>query len=982
MATINEQEILQALDNDFSPEDIEIEMINQGINQIEANTAIQSVVDTQISELPEQPLETIEPIGIDQLTEPVEPIDIPDPLTPIQFKEFFDEKRNKPAGIFQTLDEIDTAEQRSEETEILKKDESFSDEIIRTKVLSEVENPNSAILENRSQEEIDQLVETLMLRPFSVIDPIMGPQELASKYNNIARKYNTAKVLKSFFGDKQSKEQLAQDSAEVAEFVFQGLKKNGFEMFKVINTGPNQTLIGPDDPRINNVYLNTDLAFRDKDGKIVFITPSIINDFNNSRFEFAGAITGASAGAVAAAQIPIPPITIPTAIAKGLTIGIGTLVGGAAGAFTGRGLDVFFNAWKVKEEIDTIRVLDQMADAAYTDALFATGMGVTVKLAAPVIKGTYNIASSLTRKAFKAFQDVGAFDAKAERALKRLLNLSDGQADEIIREWSKLNALNEESISRAEKLGIIATSLERGGGLISAVGARDTAVANKIAKEVDRRAKELSKVSKELTDPNITRRVTEDLADYASDVNALHANAKQIGSRLIGPKQFEFDYDVILYTPLNKKLSQELQNPAKFDKVDKFVDQVATTSHKRDYKSLLDTRTLIRDFERANLDLDQIQKDVLKNAIVRLDKLIKSEASKVVDGNEWHRNYRKSIIERDKMFDIKDNVLFKAITAKGVTPEKQIKAFVGYIRAEDGTYINLMSKLPKITGDKVEVEIANSLIERFTVGDVTSIQAVRFPQLAEEMSKYPFKSAEAKRLKSVVNMMSNVYKNDIGLANTSGRLHLEAGQQGLTANLFIKGKYEFMSNVYDALTKFKPTKAGAERVLVDKLIKVLENPLDTVSINILMKELATSSGNKEFVQQTVGTSLQNLQVQAIKRGQTGKADIPRTTIFKAAKLGKERTVRNGSLGFGIYYKLDKGRAVNQLTSPLERVTSRKVPDYRIASEELITQLLEPVLAGKVPVAKDLRTHQSFIKKELEANGYLGFKFGEDMVLFN
>lgn len=1008
MADINTQSVLQALDEDFSPSDIEAEMINQGIDPIEANTAIKTAIESQVPRMLEEgtieevsnflrtekgftedfiPTQIIEPITTQQLIDPIEPIVIPDPKTPSDFLQV-----RTPGTDFDAKEAIEQESKTTIETQ-----EVFDDEIIKDQRLNEINNPQSEILSNINQEQLDTIIDAQLIG--SVFKGIMTDiaigaavkefnvkqitiEDLAAKYNNIATKYNTFKQVKGLLGNQQSKKDLAQDSAEVAEFIFQGLLTHGFDMVKIINTGPNQTIIDSNDPRYNNIYLNVDLGFKDEKGELVFITPGIIQNFNNARFEMAGAITGAIAGASIAAQIPIPPITLPTIIAKGLVIGTGALIGGATAAGTGRGLDIYFNAWQVKEEIDTLRILDQMVDAAYTDAIWTVGIGITLKAGVTVVKGLYNAALSVPSK-------IGISTGRAERTLQRVLNISSEQADEIVLEWAKLNTMskNIEDISRENKLGIIVSTSRKGTNLLSSVTSRDVAVANIVTEFADKRAKGLLELSKGLKDPNITRRVIDELTDYTSGVKAAYSNIKQIGANLLKSKIFKFDYDRILYKPLERQLSQQLQNASKFDKVDRFVTTIATTSQKRDFKSLLDSRTLINDFKRANKDLDEVQVKVLTNAIKRLDNKIASEIIEVENGKEWLKAYKVAIIERDKMFKVKENILFKALTKKGTNPDQQIKSFVNLIRAEDGTYIELVSKLPRNTADKMEVEVANSLINRYTVGDISDVQAIQFPELAEEMSKYPFKAAEAKRLKSLVNQMAVVYKNDIALVRSSGRLATTAGSSGIGINLFTRAKTQLSGGIFASLTKFRPGKVAGERVLVDKLIKVLENPLDTVSIKVLAKEIEVTQGligkrsQTSIAKSTMTEDIKNLQIQAVKRGQIGKPDIPRTNIFKVAKVGKERVVTNGKFGFGIYYKLDKSMATKQLPTvteeTLEKITTREVPDYRLADEELISNLL-----GKIPKAADLKTNQSFIKIELENAGYLGYKFGEDVLLFN
>jgi hypothetical protein len=410
------------------------------------------------------------------------------------------------------------------------------------------------------------------------------------------------------------------------------------------------------------------------------------------------------------------------------------------------------------------------------------------------------------------------------------------------------------------------------------------------------------------------------------------------------------------------------------------------SSKNRDFKALLETRTQIEDFLRAKPNLDKPIADSLNRALGSIDGLVKREAMQVEGGKQWLGAYRSSLAKRKEIYELKNSTLFKALNREGVLPESQLKLLAKHLRAEDGSYEQVASKLNKRTRDKIENAIVDDLINRFTIGETAGVQGIKFAELAEELGKYPFRSTDAKDMKRLINEMAAVYENDHVLAGITGRVAGGIGTSGISDDVLMRAKVQFTTAMFERFTKLAPGKKRDELILRDKLSKILENPLDKNEIESLFRGIQKASKDtkemNEFIRDTVGDSLHNMQVEMVQRGVTGKPDIPRTLAWTAARAGKENVIKDGKYGFGVYYKLDRKNAAAQATNELQKVVSREVPNYRIANEETITEILKPVIGDRIPLPKDVKLNQAYVQKELKKRGYLGFVFNEDMLLFN
>jgi len=114
-----------------------------------------------------------------------------------------------------------------------------------------------------------------------------------------------------------------------------------------------------------------------------------------------------------------------------------------------------------------------------------------------------------------------------------------------------------------------------------------------------------------------------------------------------------------------------------------------------------------------------------------------------------------------------------------------------------------------------------------------------------------------RKLKAAVMEMSQVFRNDVPLAQAAGQITIPGFQSFLTVDPVVRAQFEVASSVFNAVRKFKPTTKGRETALVLKTAEVLENPLNSKAIKALMEEASDVVNISEQVQQLANEAAKN-----------------------------------------------------------------------------------------------------------------------------
>jgi len=938
MADINTQAVQQALDDGLNPNDIINSMVNQGIDSLEASSAVESL-SVQIPSITKK-----------QLIEPLEPIEVSTPLRP---------------------DEFDTQLVSEETFTPVKTEEN------KELILNELDNPESELLSSLNP------VQREFFTRFILPDRPLDPVEIVAKLENIHIKYQPIKLGQALLGDPISRIEMAQDSADVTQNVLIGLQRllPDLEIRKVLNIGTEkQQFIGPEDPLFNIAIPNAELVIQNPNDPKIFdiLTPSLWQSISAAKFETVGAVGGAFGGLAIGTKLAsqfIPAATPPTALAKLGVFGASILIGGATGAGTGRAADIIFNSLELKEDIDELRVINQMADAAFTDVLFTIGGAGILKAGIGTTKSIFNIGKGAISK------------LQANRSVPimiNMMNITEKQADQIFTTYMKINNITKISVD--DKIRILSQTGEpartgRISPLVLLAGSQNMKAANVMADEASKRAKELKREMNQLRDPSAVTEFQKKLDTYITDSEASYASTKKIigdiGPNLI-PLGIKFNYNLSIIGPLNRALKINIENPIKDRIIKEFLARIPVDklTGKTTIKDLADTRTVIADFLRKE-ELAEGQKSAVKASIRNLDRkiadVVKRESNELL--TSWHEGYKISLNIREDMFANKEDILVSALKLRRANKEEQSKIFIDYLSTGDKVYERVIKRIPW-AAEAIEVEVANNLIGRHAIKDpiTNEILGINFVTLSEEISRQKFKSSQAKNIKQLVNQMGKVYTIDPVLAGLRGGPTTTGVSSGIGTDLAYRMRVAMSSNIFQRAFSFIGTRKAKEVTLGTTLIRVLEKPLDDKAIKELMGILDFKSTD-ELMTSRIGQDLRDIQIQNIKEG-LDISSIPVETIFGVSKLGKEVTEKIGSFGSGFQYNTSRSKAVKKLTSATQRVKERKVHGYRIAKEDILT-----ILLGKTATVSRLKEDDFNVRKELLKKGYLGYQIGDDIILY-
>lgn len=277
------------------------------------------------------------------------------------------------------------------------------------------------------------------------------------------------------------------------------------------------------------------------------------------------------------------------------------------------------------------------------------------------------------------------------------------------------------------------------------------------------------------------------------------------------------------------------------------------------------------------------------------------------DGKLWLEDWKDVNKEYAKYQQLKTNNLFKAVVKSGISENDIARSLVKYGASIDGTYTDVINKLPIKTKALVENEIMDILANRAALGKGEEFTAISFPELAKELSAYKFTSAKATQLKTAVNQLAEVYKNDRELFKINANLKDPAGQT-IATSLRSKAKMAFVNAVWKRITRTRGTAQADIGALIDKSAKFLENPLDGKAADKVIKDIADD--------EELAAALKRLQVEAAK----DPAGTARVVVYK------------DSAGRTYYKPGNRRNKVDSLAMPMHRVVKAEFAQEAIGKE--------------------------------------------------
>ena len=628
---------------------------------------------------------------------------------------------------------------------------------------------------------------------------------------------STATRISGFFGN--------MDDARTAEQAATASKQ------QIINAAARAGVNLQYDPRNEKYVLVTEQGEQD-------VTPDLWDSIWREKGETAGSIAGGIAGFRAGSRMPGPPV-----VKAGGAV-LASVLGAAAGAAMGTTGDYLWAAMQTSEDLNAQVAAHKALTAAEVSAL-----------------GDLVIGSGFVGG--KAFWK-GAVEAKrylldgnpqgARKALKESLFVTDEEADDMLNAMSRVATVPGGS---PQEKTIAAAALSKPGleGLVRSTASIDAKTSMAISKGISDRANDVNKVAQSMSDPNLAHTVIADLKNYEYDVKDFYRRVKEVPAQSPNSHWFSFDYDKLMLEPALERIGKNIADPIVLEKFLRKANMVRSYSESRQLSDLIELRELVNDFKFNTRIRNTKDFDMLNKSLSMIDAQIEQGAKQTITNSKnWLTSYGQAKAKYAEMKRTQNNVLYKALNRDGINTDTMVKRLGTYITAADGTFDEVLAKLPKQTRGKVEGSVINMLTEKYTTG-IQGNTAINFPMLSSKLDQIGFTTPEARKYKRAIADLANVFKNDIAISQASGRLQIQPFQSFLTADPATRAQFAVASSMFNHIRKFKPTQEGRQVALVLKTAEVLENPLKSKPMKELMQEVSgdmeVTNAMQEYMRQYV-----------------------------------------------------------------------------------------------------------------------------------
>ncbi len=757
--------------------------------------------------------------------------------------------------------------------------------------------------------------------------PAEEAQDIADLYSSVYGKYSTmGKQVGGFFNEDmgiEARREVNQLNASIAK----KLQDQGLNAY-----------INP---------ANGEVMLQDENGQETEVDSSILNGLYNSKSEIGGAISGAIAGAKLGNKAPLR--------ARPYTVPAGTILGSMAGASIGKAADLTINAAILKEDLENSLYMTQMKEAAIFDGV-----------AGVVGAGIWRLGAAGGKSIMRAYDFALAGNTDgAYKALLDNMQISEDQAKEIVQNWEKLNGTPAGKNFKEQAINVIARTQKGTEGYVQYAATSDPKLAQSMISNIDERAKGLYKAIDTVSDDNVGNFVRQDLKAYKDDVKEFYGLVKNQGVDAINGTDFRFDLEKTAVEPVMKNISAKISNPAMRDRFLNYAARIDSATQVRTFEGLVDLRQAVNEFKYSKTGLNNDDIVALNSVLNKIDGQIAKAVKEYMpeNGKEWLTNFSKAKEEYSKMKLLERNVLYRYVTKKGVTEAGIQKALSKYATNKDvdsETFNALVDTLSPAVRAKVEGAAIKNLTSKYTLGEEVDFQAVHFPALANHLKELNITTPEGKALASVIDDMAKVFKNDVNLSKISGNIAVPRFQSYLTTDPVVRVKYEVASHVFNAIKRYAPGKQANNLALLNKVQKLLEDPLHSKTADQLIKAMPKES------QEEMRSLVKQLQVEAAKNPAKRQDFV---NMYKQSANGKF-TVTNGALGKGVYL-VDKIKN----PSPSAKIIKREVNMSRMATLEDIGSVI-----GREVSEKDLRNVPDLQQKLVDA-GYLGIRVEGKAMLF-
>ena len=461
--------------------------------------------------------------------------------------------------------------------------------------------------------------------------------------------------------------------------------------------------------------------------------------------EIVGAVAGGIAGAKTGAATAPPVLPVIGPLSKPFGAIIGAVSGSWLGAMGGSQADYLYQAMKLQEDMEA----EAMSYRAL-NALEAAAIGEIIGY--PVVKGL-----GTGWKGIVAAKDavLGGESKRAYQALKDTTFLSDDQISAIVQNLEKHANL---SGNEYEK-GVQAVALTEPGmqDLVRAASSTHPLAGSATAHTVTARAADVLSQTATLTDEQVPRMITQDLQNYVSDVKDQYSRVKELATQSPKGLNFNWDFEELAIQPVMDQLEKKITDPATREKFLLHMRRINTMSESRTYGDLIELRQITNDFLYNRRITKADDKQMLRGVIDKIDEAIIDGAPAVLEQpKKWLKDWSKARMDYSKMKQVEKSTMYRAMfnkdgTMRAIQPETVIKALGKYITSIDGSFEELMTKMP-IEGRKMyEGAVVDSLAKRYTAGVDKGTKAIHFPLLADELKKINFTTPDARATKKAID---------------------------------------------------------------------------------------------------------------------------------------------------------------------------------------------------------------------------------------
>lgn len=575
----------------------------------------------------------------------------------------------------------------------------------------------------------------------------------------------------------------------------------------------------------------------------------------------AGGIYGLRAGSAFGASLP--------PLLRAATAAGGSIAGAAIGSATGAQFDYMYQAIKLQEDMEG----SVMAHKALTAAEVSV---VSDVLTLGVLK-----TGGATMKGFKRIKDLivdgnskGAYDA-----LKNMEFLTDDAAEQTVNQLARISGQNGLDVSKSfEEQAVAAVAVTRPGaeGLVAAAAAVNPRASGAVAQAINNRARDLLATTSKATPDSLPQVLRDDLGNYVADVKNAYSAVKARGAQAPYGSRFRFDVEKLAIEPVLQNLAKQITDPTTQQKFLLQMSRVNDLTDGRTFADLLELRQLVNEFKYNKNIRNARDFESLNSVITKIDGTIERSAGYVFGdakaGAEWLGDFYTSRVAYSKMKQLEENVMYKALTKDGVDAKSITNTLGRYISSLDGTFDEVVSKLPAKTKVNVENSVVDILANKYTAGVGDGIRATNFPMLASELKKVNLTTPAARQMRAAVNELSEVFKNDVPLSQITGSIQIPKFQSYLTTDPIARVKYEVASGIFNYVKTLIPGKSQNSLALVSKTAKLLENPMNAKLMSELMEETAGKVN--------IAPNIIKLQQEAARAAAAGKdAAMPRVKLY-------------------------------------------------------------------------------------------------------